>query len=199
MNRLALTLALILSGCGSPPELDRSYLSGAEQATGVVIFSITRTGPHQAPGAKVEFRCEAGARGDAADHHMRTHYIDGPALPIPVPPDFRLGPERPGGRLHMLELPAGPCEFHTWSAMSVGQYGEVGSGSSKLSIRFEVPANRTAYIGSLNAEWSGARSYRLTFTDQYERDLAALRKQNVALPADVRKQLGTPGPNPGKS
>src|ERR1043165_3955650 len=118
-------------------------------------------------------------------------YIDGQRPPIPVGnPDVQ--PDHPMGRIHILELPAGPCEFNSYRAAASGMNTMTTLRTRPFAVRFTVPdQGGIAYVGNYNMEWLPGAGRR-SFNDFYDRDLAALKAQNVSLPGPVEKRIGRP-------
>jgi hypothetical protein len=186
-------VVLILSACaGTTPELDRTFLTGGEARKGIVVFSTTHTGQYRNKlSGTLEFACESGAKGKVRDDYGVVQYIDGERPPIPVGnPDVR--PDHPMGRIHILELPAGTCVFNAYSAgASVMNNMSTTLTARPFAIRFTVPDHGVAYIGSYNMEWA-PEAGRRSFNDYYDRDLRALKAQNVSLPGPIEKRIGSP-------
>lgn len=194
VSRAAVAMALVvLAGCAStPPTIDRSFVTAAHGRKGVVIFTTARTGTYGSIlSGKLNFRCGAGARGEVEDHGTLVRYIDGERVPIPISANLVVEKSRPLGRIHMLELPAGGCEFYFYSAVAHGMNTTTTATSRRpFSIKFNVAENQTTYIGSFNVDWT-ARGATPSLEDYFERDVTALKQQSPDAPQDIKKDLAT--------
>jgi len=185
--------ALVLGACaGTTPEVDREFLSGNEAHKGIVVFSTTHTGEFRDKLAgTLSFNCESGAKGTVKDHFAIVRFIDGGGPSGPFIGNPVVTPDRPMGRIHILELPSGSCAFTAYWA-SRSDMGTITTfRPPPFVIRFTVPEGGIAYIGNYNMHWRPSGGQR-TFNDYYERDMAALKTQNVSLPGSVEKRVGRP-------
>ncbi len=189
-----LLLFAALSGCAAtPPSVDKRFITGTDGKRGIVVFSATRTGSHGSIlSGYLRFTCVSGARGEVPDHGALARYIDGERVPIPISPTLVIDKNRPLGLIHVLELPAGTCRFYFFRAEAHGMAVTTTAVSKKpFSIKFDVMENRTTYIGSFNVDWDSAGG-RPSFEDYFERDIAALKKQNPDIfSQNVEKQIAT--------
>jgi hypothetical protein len=187
-------LSVALVGCASgPPAVDRSFVTAAHSKKGVVIFTTARTGTYGSIlSGKLNFRCEQGVRGEVADHGAFARYIDGEKLSIPISSSLIIEKNRPMAVIHMLELPAGGCEFYFYRAVAHGMNMITTANSKRpFSIKFNVVENQTTYIGGFNADWN-ARGGTPSFGDYFERDIAALKKQSPEVAVqDVKKEIAS--------
>jgi hypothetical protein len=180
-----------LSACGTPPEVDRKFLTGSEARKGVVVFSTTHTGEYRYKlSGALSFTCDSGVKGQVDDDYALVRYIDGerPSIPVGNP---TLRPEHPMGRIHMLELPAGNCVFNLYRASASGMNTTTTLNARPFLIPFTVPDGGVAYVGNYNMEWLPGGGRR-SFNDYYDRDLAALKTQNASPSGPVEKRIGAP-------
>jgi hypothetical protein len=191
LRPLAPLLVALLAGCAAASlEANKSFLPADPGATGIVIVSVTSTGQYGAAlGGPLHFTCESGASGGLDNNHGLARYIDGERLSIPIPATFPLTRERPMGRIHVVELPAGNCAFDGFSASASGNVTTTSFSLGRtMRIAFVVRPNTTQYVGNFNMDWSPGRG-RASWIDSYDRDMAVARQQNPAL-QNAQKSLG---------
>lgn len=191
VRKAAATVVAILAGCAAGSlEINKSFLPENAGAKGVVIVSVTSTGQYgYALAGPLHFTCDSGATGGLDNNHGLARYIDGERLSIPIPATFPLTNERPMGRIHVIELPAGTCVFDSFSASASGQAATTSIRSSKtMRIAFAVRPDATRYIGSYNMEWSPGRG-QPSYNDFYDRDMAVVRTQNPAVSQNAGKAI----------
>lgn len=178
---LTLLSVLALGGCAATAELNRDFLKAGPIRTGTVLVSVTKTGQHgHILSGSVRFRCGT-VEGTLPDHDNLGRYIDGERLAIPISPKLQVTAARPMGKIHVVELPAGPCEFFGYGASASNGYVTTSVGTKRpFSIKFEVTEAQINYIGNFNADFEG-NGVRYSFNDTQERDLAALKRINPDL------------------
>jgi len=174
-----------------------------QDARGTVIVSATGAGPTM--DGWLKFRCQGGANGEIANHGRAVRVSGGAARSFAMADYFDArhravarGTDFPraSGQVHALNLPSGACEFFSYSAAAFGigvpltKTVIVKGQDSDFSIRFDVPPNGTAYIGSFNVS-TAEGALRYSYEDQYERDVAVLKAQDERAFPLLDKQMGT--------
>lgn len=184
-------LALVAGCAAASLETNSSFLPANTTDKGVVIVSVTSSGQYgSALSGALSFRCDSGAAGGLDNHHGLARYIDGERLSVPIPGTFPLTKERPMGRIHVIELPAGNCAFDSFAASASGQTGALTSirSTKTMRIAFAVRPNARQYIGNFNMDWSPGRGVP-SWNDAYDRDMTVVGIHNPTLQG-VQKTMG---------
>ncbi|WP_455199042.1 hypothetical protein [Kaarinaea lacus] len=148
--RYLLILSVFLAGCASAPGINKSFLTGASDSTGKIIFSFTKTGRYgNILSGKLRLSCIPDVDGEIADGRSFVKYIDGGSPGIPISADLNITSQRPLGIVHLLELPEGDCKLFAYSGLAHGMASTTTEKKAKaprsksrrsaVNLKFELP------------------------------------------------------------
>lgn len=129
------------------------------------MFSFTKNGRYgDLYSGELSFKCGSNTYGDVPDAIMFVKYLDGGSPDIPISAGLEIKKDRPLGHMHLLELPAGNCEFISYTGVTADMTTRTTLNSKPFSIKFEVKEGRTTYVGNFNLDWS-TTGFKFSYND----------------------------------